>query len=62
MPEINIEILPGYYIKEDLEKCINNELLKILNTPINAYSSTEGHVTIPLGTIFEIQKIKKNNL
>ena len=46
-----IEIPQGFYTKEALENLIQNKVSKIVNTPINAYSSTEGNITIPLNKI-----------
>ena len=58
-----IEIPQGYYTKEALENLIQNEVSKIVNTPINAYSSTEGNITIPFEKIFcdngEQEELKK---
>ena len=58
-----IEIPQGYYTKEALENLIQNKVSKILNTPINAYSSTEGNITIPFEKIFcdngEQEELKK---
>ena len=50
--EITFEIPQGYYTKRKLESYIQNSLSKIGNTPINAYSSTEGNISIPLKDIF----------
>ena len=58
-----IEIPQGYYTKEALENLIQNKVSKILNTPINAYSSTEGNIIIPFEKIFcdngEQEELKK---
>ena len=53
--EISFEIPQGYYTKQELESYIQNRLSKIGNTPINAYSSTEGNMIY-----FLIMVIKKN--
>ena len=50
--EISFEILQGYYTKQELESYIQNSISKIGNTPINAYSSTEGNISTPLKEIF----------
>ena len=47
-----IEIPQGFYTKEALENLIQNKVSKIVNTPINAYSSTEGNITIPFEKLF----------
>ena len=49
--KLNFEIPQGYYTNEDLDNYIKNSILKIFNTEINAYSSTEGNITIPLNKI-----------
>ena len=50
--KISFEIPQGYYTKQELESYIQNSLSKIGNIPINAYSSTEGNISIPLKDIF----------
>ena len=45
--EISFDIPQGYYTKQELESYIQNSLSKIGNIPINAYSSTEGNISIP---------------
>ena len=50
--EITFEIPQGYYTKQELESYIQNSLSKIGNIPFNAYSSTEGNITIPLKDFF----------
>ena len=50
--EITFEIPQGYYTKQELESYFQNSLSKIGNTPINAYSSPEGNITIPLKDFF----------
>ena len=50
--EISFEIPQGYYTKQELERYIQNSISKIGNTPIDAYSNTEGNITIPLKDMF----------
>ena len=50
--EITFEIPQGYYTKKELESYIQNSLSKIGNISIDAYSSTEGNISIPLKDIF----------
>ena len=47
-----IEIPQGYYTKEALENLIQKKVSKIVNTPINAYSSTGENITIPFEKLF----------
>ena len=47
-----IEIPQGYYTKEALENLIQNEVSKIVNTPINACSSTGENIKIPFEKLF----------
>ena len=47
-----IEIPKGYYTKEELENHIKNNIFKIVNTPIDAYSSTGEKITIPFDKLF----------
>ena len=51
MPELSFEIPQGYYTEEGLNNYIKSCILNMLDTPINAYSSTEGNITIPLKKI-----------
>jgi len=54
MPEnkFEFEIPQGYYTQEELNNCIKNSISNILsNYTVNAYSSTEGNITIPLNKI-----------
>jgi hypothetical protein len=51
MPKLSFEIPQGYYTEEELNNYIKNNILKMLDTPINAYSSTKGNITIPLNKI-----------
>ena len=45
--EILFDIPQGYCTKQELKSYIQNSLSKIGNIPINAYSGTEGNITIP---------------
>ena len=59
-----IEIPQGHYTKEALENLIKNEVSKIVNTPINAYSSTGEVFKIPFEKVFcdnggEQEELKK---
>ncbi len=58
-----IEIPQGSYTKEALENLIQNEVSKIVNTPINACSSTGENITIPFEKLFcdngEQEELKK---
>ena len=49
--KLKFESPQGYYTNEDLDNYIKNSILKNFNTEINAYSSTEGNITIPLNKI-----------
>ena len=46
--QLKFEIPQGYNTQEELNNYITNNISKFVNTPINAYSSTEGNLTIPL--------------
>jgi hypothetical protein len=46
--EFEFEIPQGYYTKEELNNYIENNILKIVNTPLHGYSTTKGNFTIPL--------------
>ena len=50
MSKINfvLEIPAGFYTEEEL----NNYILNITNSSINAYSSTKGNITIPFKDLF----------
>ncbi len=54
MSKINfeIEIPKGYYTKQELENHIKNQIFKIVNTPIDACSSTGEKITIPFDKLF----------
>ena len=46
------EIPKGYYTQEELNNYIKNSISNLLNnSSVNAYSSTEGNITIPLNKI-----------
>ncbi len=46
---VNFQIPQGYYTQEELNNYIKNNIIEILNnTSVNAYSSKEGNITIPL--------------
>ncbi len=46
---VNFEIPQGYYTQEELNNYMKNSISKVLNnSSVNAYSSTEGNITIPL--------------
>ena len=50
--KLNFEIPQGYYTQEKLNNYINNSISNLLsNYTVNAYSSTQGHLTIPLKNI-----------
>ncbi len=46
--EFEFEISQGYYTKEELNNCVENNIFKILNTPFHGFSTTEGNFTILL--------------
>jgi len=50
--KLNFEIPQGYYTQEKLNNYINNSISNLLNNySVNAYSSTQGNITIPLKNI-----------
>jgi len=50
--KLNFEIPQGYYTQEKLNDFINNSISNLLNNySVNAYSSTQGNITIPLKNI-----------
>jgi hypothetical protein len=50
--KLNFEIPQGYYTQEKLNDYINNSVSNLLNNySVNAYSSTQGNITIPLKNI-----------
>ena len=57
--KLNFEIPQGYYTQEKLNDFINNSVSNLLNNySVNAYSSTQGNITIPLKNI--ISNIDEN--
>ena len=47
--KLNFEIPQGYYTQEELNNCIKNSISNVLsNYTLNAYSITQGHITITL--------------
>ena len=50
--KLNFEIPQGYYTQEQLNNYIKNSISNLLNnSSVNAYSITEGNITIPLNKI-----------
>ena len=50
--KLNFEIPQGYYTQEELNNYIKNSISNLLNnSSVDAYSSTEGNITIPLNKI-----------
>jgi len=50
--KLDFEIPQGYYTQEKLNDYIKNSISNLLNNhSVNAYSSTQGHLTIPLKNI-----------
>ena len=50
--KLNFEIPQGYYTQEKLNSYIKNSVSNLLNNySVNAYSSTQGNITIPLKNI-----------
>ena len=50
--KLNFEIPQGYYTQEKLNNYIKNSVSNLLNNySVNAYSSTQGNLTIPLKNI-----------
>ena len=49
---VKFQIPQGYYTQEELNNYIKNSISNHLNNySVNAYSSTQGHITIPLKNI-----------
>ena len=49
---LKFEIPQGYYTQEQLNNYIKNSISNLLNNSlVDAYSSTEGNITIPLNKI-----------
>jgi hypothetical protein len=57
--QIMFEITQGYYTEQELNNYIKYKILKMLDTPINAYSSTGGNITIPLNKLIGDISLKK---
>ena len=50
--KLNFEIPQGYYTKEELNNYIKDSISKLLNnSSVEAYSSTDGNITMPLNKI-----------
>ena len=50
--KLNFEIPQGYYTQEELNNYIKNSISKLLNnSSVEAYSSTDGNIIIPLNKI-----------
>ena len=50
--KLDFEIPQGYYTQEELNNYIKNSISNLLsNYTVNAYSSTQGNITIPLKNI-----------
>ena len=50
--KLNFEIPQGYYTQEELNNYIKNSISNLLNnSSVDAYSSTEGNITMPLNKI-----------
>ena len=50
--KLDFEIPQGYYTQEKLNDYINNSISNLLNNySVNAYSSTQGNIIIPLKNI-----------
>ena len=49
---LKFEIPQGYYTQEELNNYIKNSISKLLNnSSVEAYSSTDGNIIIPLNKI-----------
>ena len=49
---LKFEIPQGYYTQEELNNYIKNSISNLLNnSSVDAYSSTEGNITMPLNKI-----------
>ena len=56
---VKFQIPQGYYTQEELNNYIKNNIFEILNnTSVNAYSSKEGNITIPLKQIISGVDVK----
>ncbi len=50
--KLGFEIPQGYYTQEELNNYIKNSISNLLsNYTVNAYSSTQGNITIPLKNV-----------
>ena len=50
--KLKFEIPQGYYTQEELNNYIKNSISKLLNnSSVEAYSSTDGNIIIPLNKI-----------
>ena len=50
--KLDFEIPQGYYTQEELNNYIKNSISNLLsNYTVNAYSSTQGNITIPLKNV-----------
>jgi len=50
--KLDFEIPHGYYTQEELNNYIKNSISNLLsNYTVNAYSSTQGNITIPLKNV-----------
>jgi hypothetical protein len=50
--KLNLEIPQGYYTQEKLNNYIKNSVSNLLNNySVNAYSTTQGNIKIPLKNI-----------
>ncbi len=50
--KLGFEIPQGYYTQEELNNYIKNSISELLsNYSVDAYSSTQGNITIPLKNI-----------
>ncbi len=50
--KLDFEIPQGYYTQEELNNYVKNSISNIFsNSTVNAYSSTEGYITIPLKNV-----------
>ncbi len=50
--KLKFEIPQGYYTQEELNNYIKNSISNLLNnSSVDAYSNTEGNITIPLNKI-----------
>ena len=58
---LKFEIPQGYYTQEELNNYIKNSISNLLNnSSVDAYSSTEGNITMPLNKIISHIDIEDN--